>query len=83
MTDEKFNLQKLAHLFLSDDLSDITIIVGQEPHCRYFPAYRFILGIASPVFKAQFFGPLASERKEITLNDEDPVAFEEVEIHLH
>lgn len=77
--DNLLNLnQRAAHLFLSNTLSDVTFIVGNGPDCQTFAGHRFILAISSPVFQAMFFGPLASDKKEIKLDDDDPEAFKEI-----
>lgn len=75
--------QRVGYLFLSKSLSDVTFIVGKDPDCQSFSGHRFVLAISSPVFYAMFFGSLASDKKEIVLDDEDPEAFKEILSHVY
>ena len=59
-------------LFNSNDMSDITFIVKG----RRFPAHKFILAPASPVFYAMFYGPSSTNKKTIEIPDcENPKHF--------
>lgn len=64
--DDLLNLkQRVEYVLSSKELSDVTFIVGCEPNIRSFDAHRFVLVISSPVFKAMFYGGLASDEKAV------------------
>ena len=53
--------------------SDISLVL---PDGASFPAHKLILAIASPVFGAQFLGPLASDNNgSVEIRDVDSTAF--------
>lgn len=62
----------LLPFFNNDDLSDVTIIVGDEE----FPAHRIILAAWSAPFKAMFSsGMREAQDKEVHIEDVDPHFF--------
>ncbi|KAJ3670787.1 hypothetical protein LUZ60_008213 [Juncus effusus] len=72
------NLNKqLCQLFEAGEGADATFKVrGQS-----FKAHKFMLAARSPVFRAQFFGPMNKKRKRsITIDDIEPEVFK---IFLH
>ncbi|XP_023221133.1 BTB/POZ domain-containing protein 2-like [Centruroides sculpturatus] len=65
--------ERLSHLMTSRQMTDVTLIIGQEK--EYFPTRSLLLSIHSEVFHAMFYGPLAEKRKNVTLPDDDAKAF--------
>ena len=57
-----------------DAFADVTFIL---PDGSELKAHKFVLAVASPVFEAQFFGPLAdtSNNNPVTVKDVDSTAF--------
>ena len=57
-----------------DAFSDVTFIL---PDGSQLKAHKFVLAMASPVFEAQFFGPLAdsSNNNPVTIKDVDSTGF--------
>ena len=57
-----------------DALSDVTFIL---PDGSELKAHKFVLTMASPVFEAQFFGPLADSvsNNPVTIKDVDSTVF--------
>lgn len=55
-------LKQIETLYLTDQLSDITIIVESER----FPCHRVILACRSAYFRAMFFGGLR-EQQDVTI----------------
>jgi BTB/POZ domain-containing protein 1/2 len=76
-------LDKVASFFLSPTRSDVTFVVGEEAKVQSFPGHKFLLSMSSPVFETMFYGPLASDEKEIRLADEDPESFNAVLRYLY
>jgi hypothetical protein len=74
---------KISPFFLCSTLSDVTIVFGEGPDVQSFPGHKFLLSMSSPVFEAMFYGPLASNKKEIRLKEEDPEAFKTVLRYLY
>ncbi|XP_067127061.1 BTB/POZ domain-containing protein 6-like [Centruroides vittatus] len=65
--------ERLSHLMTARQMTDVTLIVGQEK--EYFSTHSLLLCIHSEVFYAMFYGPLAEERKDIALPEDDVKAF--------
>ncbi|XP_004974328.1 BTB/POZ and MATH domain-containing protein 2 [Setaria italica] len=65
-----------ANLLESKEGADVTFEVQGE----VIPAHTVVLAARSPVFKAQFYGPLREERGErhITVQDMQPAVFKEL-----
>ena len=57
-----------------DAFADVTFILPDRSQLK---AHKFVLAMASPVFEAQFFGPLAdsSNNNPVTIKDVDSTAF--------
>ncbi|CAL4126219.1 unnamed protein product, partial [Meganyctiphanes norvegica] len=71
--------QRLEYLFNTGSFSDITI---KCPGGIMFELHRMVLAMCSPVFEAMVFGPLASS-KDILCLDDDPVALKYVFAHCY
>uniref|UniRef100_A0A1I8I1Z3 BTB domain-containing protein n=1 Tax=Macrostomum lignano TaxID=282301 RepID=A0A1I8I1Z3_9PLAT len=68
--------ERVAYLFNTQYMSDVTFLVGQAPNEKSVPAHRFVLSISSAVFDALLNGPLAdTSGQTIRLPDVDPTAF--------
>ncbi|XP_067127056.1 BTB/POZ domain-containing protein 3-like [Centruroides vittatus] len=65
--------ERLSHLMTSRQMSDVTLIVGQEK--KNFPTHSLLLSIYSEVFHAMFYGSMAEKRKHVALPDDDVKAF--------
>ncbi|CAL5070110.1 unnamed protein product [Urochloa decumbens] len=64
--------QDLARMLKDGDSADVTIDVGG----KLFPAHRCLLAARSPVFKAEFFGPMKkSPADHIKIDDVEPTIF--------
>ena len=64
--------ERIRHSFMNSELSDITFLVGPEKVA--IPAHKTLLSFCSPVFQAQFTGPLSNAQSstvEITDIDSD------------
>jgi hypothetical protein len=75
--------KRVASLFLCSNWSDVTFVVGKHPRVQSFPGHRIVLSMSSTVFEAMFDGPLASDKAEVRLTDEDPEAFKTVLRYLY
>jgi speckle-type POZ protein len=64
--------EQLRNLLQGGEGADVTFNVGGQ----IFSAHRCILSARSPVFRAQFFGPMRSERfNDIEVDDMEPMVF--------
>ncbi|XP_051199147.1 BTB/POZ and MATH domain-containing protein 1-like [Lolium perenne] len=62
----------LAELLEAQDEADVIFKVKGET----FPAHKIILAMRSPVFKAQFYGPMKDKRmRNVTVEDIQPAVF--------
>ncbi|CAO2036578.1 unnamed protein product [Urochloa humidicola] len=65
--------QDIAHMLNDGDSADVTFDVGG----KLFPAHRCLLAARSPVFKAEFFGPMKKNLADhIKIDDVEPTIFE-------
>ncbi|XP_067127003.1 BTB/POZ domain-containing protein 2-like [Centruroides vittatus] len=65
--------ERLSYLMTSRQMTDVTLIVGQER--ENFPTHSLLLSIHSEVFHAMFYGSMAEKRKHVALPDDDVKAF--------
>ena len=66
--------ERIRHSFMNSELSDITFLVGPEKLA--VPAHKTLLSFCSPVFQAQFNGPLSNaESSVIEITDMDSDTF--------
>ncbi|TVU42441.1 hypothetical protein EJB05_08846, partial [Eragrostis curvula] len=62
----------LGKLLDSEDGKDVTLKVKEET----FRAHKIVLAMRSPVFKAEFYGPMSDKRKRsIVVEDMQPLVF--------
>ncbi|CAM0909176.1 unnamed protein product [Alopecurus aequalis] len=65
-------LDNLANLLESTEGADVCFKVKEE----VFPAHKIILAMSSPVFRADFYGPMRDEqRRSIVVDDMQPAVF--------
>lgn len=68
-----------SNLFLEKDLADVHFLVtsdnGQQER---IPAHKMVLGIASDVFKAKFYGPSKEGNNEIRIDNASSAAVKEL-----
>lgn len=62
-------------LFRTMNLSDCSFRIGPEGNQEVFKAHKLILSMASPVFEAMFYGPLAEKEYPIKITDIEPDTF--------
>ncbi|XP_023210656.1 BTB/POZ domain-containing protein 2-like [Centruroides sculpturatus] len=65
---------KIAYLKNSNEMSDVTLLVGSER--KPYQAHKLLLSLFSEVFQAMFYGPMADGAKEVALPDDDIKAIE-------
>lgn len=67
-----FVAQSISQLHANDDLADFTFTFGSKK----VPVHRILLAIASPVFRAMFFGPIR-DKVTVEITDSNAEAFKE------
>lgn len=81
----KSTTDRVSALFNSEDFSDVVFLVGSDGSFWRYPAHKFILSLASPVFRTM----LASSLKEgqagaqVQVTDVQPAAFENVMRYIY
>lgn len=71
-----FFAKSLPDLYLKEDLADVYFAFKIGGETIKVPAHKTILAVASPVFRAMFFGPL-KENEVVEIVDVDDSAFKE------
>ncbi|CAM0909181.1 unnamed protein product [Alopecurus aequalis] len=65
-------VQNLSQFLEATEGADVSFKVKEE----VFPAHKIILAMRSPVFRAEFYGPMRDEgRRSITVEDMQPAVF--------
>lgn len=65
-------VDNLSALLEATEGSDVTFNVKEE----VFPGHKIILAMQSPVFRAEFFGPMSDEgRRTVTIEEMQPAVF--------
>lgn len=69
-------INKRGPLFLdSEEWTDCTFLVGDEPRQVVVHGYKLIMAMASPVFEAMFYGSMAENKNPIPIIDVQPEIF--------
>ena len=69
--------ERASYLLETGIWNDCEFVVGLPPNVRTFRCHKMILGMASPVFEAMFFGGLGRDNEEcIKILDVQPDAFQ-------
>ncbi|XP_034949560.1 BTB/POZ domain-containing protein 6-B-like [Chelonus insularis] len=63
------------HLLESGELVDCKFIVGQKPQQEVIEGHKLLLAMASPVFKAMFYGSIPETANSIPIPDVHPETF--------
>lgn len=66
---------RLTALLNKETLSDVYFLVGQAGKRVKFPAHKFVLSMASPVFDRMFNGNFTCDMNPVELPDCEPCAF--------
>lgn len=78
LKDPRPPLEQLSRLLLSEDMSDIAVVVeGPDGTSRRFPIHKVVLGSCSPYWKALLYGK-KSVGDSVTLDNIDGDVFETV-----
>ncbi|KAI5651695.1 BTB/POZ domain-containing protein [Phthorimaea operculella] len=67
--------QRGAQLLKTERWSDCSFLVGDSPNQVVMKAHKLILAMASPVFEAMFYGPIAECANPILIPDIQPETF--------
>ena len=78
---KKTVLQRNAHMFNNELMSDVSFTCGESS--RIFYAHKYVLATSSAVFFAMFYGNLAQKESTIPIADADEESFEEFLRYLY